>query len=600
MAGVLNAEVAGQWARSVVPSWIYRYLMPAGWLAAMVVSLMGSEEVPCSPSDPTICGPDRTFSLAMILCVGSLVLWWWQPRLAAAAGLLFLVLELRYDEVPQAKAAWAVYAAGCAAILLWLILSRRRQQALTAGLATRPVMVPAAETVGITFRLGAAVALVIIGVAALGVMRWQDQREETHLDRAVEQTAVVKGYTDGDLEIELPDGSRRTVSVLDGYENGANIPVLIDPADGEWIRLRAEPADYTFWYTVAGGVWTLALLLVLRDSQLRRARPRRAWAANALPVRIAPDASSLFAVRSTDDSVLVGFLSLDLDDEDSDSRLFAAFDLLDEEEVGEAPAALRREWAETLRQYQGEVLLAGDLTEGSWPTILVGDHVLRPAAPLRAPRRTPWSTESVEGLPPDLAQLEGPSTVSSADHGRRAVVEPAGELPELPWSVPVEAAPWWNRPALAGLLIAGPGVAALLSAAWGEWMLAIALTASGMGWLHQLSQDIFYRVTVSADEVRTRTGTFEQVQSWPTVDFVDAGKDRVSLRVGEDWFVIAGLLPGQAPHVASVFEALRLRATDGRMHPAVARRRITPQFAIETLYVLSCAGVLALLRWGPF
>ena len=100
--------------------------------------------------------------------------------------------------------------------------------------------------------------------------------------------------------LEMADGSTRTVSVIDHYETGAQIPVLVDPADRDWIRLRTEPADYTPWYTVAGGAWALAILLLLRDIRRRRARPRQAWAAEALPVRIDADASAGFAVRSTD------------------------------------------------------------------------------------------------------------------------------------------------------------------------------------------------------------------------------------------------------------------------------------------------------------
>ncbi|MEU4288686.1 hypothetical protein AB0E63_10710 [Kribbella sp. NPDC026596] len=445
----MTAELAARWAGTVVPSWLYRWLMPVGWVAALVVSI-ASDDRPCSVTDPTVCGPDRTFSLAMIACFASLVLWWWRPRLAATAGLLFLVLELRYDDVAGARTAWTVYAAGCAVLLIWLVLGHRRQRALTAELPRRPVMVPGARPPGFTGRLGVAAVLVLVGAAAWGVMNWQTQREEAHIWRAIEQTAVADGHTDdGDLRLKLPDGSTSTATVIDDYPPGTRVPVLIDPVDRDWIRLQAEPSDYTPWYTVAGGAWALAILLVLRDLGRRRARPRQAWRAEALPIRIAPDASGLFAISSTD-GVLLGFVNLELDDEEADERLFAAIDGLDDED--DAPAAVRQEWTHTLRRYRGDALLVGDLAEGSWPTVLIGDVPLRPIAPLRGPRRTPWSRESVDSI--DLGADDSSSGPPPATGAR--LVDPAREIPELPWSLPLEPAAWWHRPALAGVLLAAP------------------------------------------------------------------------------------------------------------------------------------------------
>jgi hypothetical protein len=588
----MTADLATRWANTVVPSWLYRWLMPAGWLAAIVVSV-ASDTGRCSVEDPTVCGPDRTFSLAMIACVASLVLWWWQPRLAAAAGLLFLVPELRYDDVEGARTAWTVYATACAVVLAWMALSRRRQRALTADVPRRQVMIPPAKSVGLTSRLIVAAVLVVVGAAALGVMRWQDQREEVHVRRAVEQIATA-GDTDddGDLKLTLPDGSTRTVTVLDDYEPGARIPVLIDPADAHWIRLRAELADYTFWYTVAGGVWTLAVLLVLRDIRLRRARPREAWTSAALPIRIDPDVSATFAIRSADGAVLLGFLPVDLDDKEADGRLFTAFDLLDEEEAAGAPAALRREWARTLRRYQNKALLAGDLAEGGWPTILIGDVPLRPAAPFRAPRRTPWSVESVEGLPADLELTDPDAPVPHSS------VEPTQTLPTLPWEVPIEPVPWWARPALVGIVVAAP-VAVGALAAWDDWIAAlVGLSIAGRS-MHYLGERVFYRVVATATEVRIRTGWFERVLNWRSVASVQIDEDRVSLETEEDWHVIDGIRSGQTARVAAVFETLRLRARIGLPTPA-GRRQIAPALLIEGGCFAVCALVLALTLWNPF
>jgi hypothetical protein len=583
----MTADVATRWAGTVVPSWIYRWLMPAGWVAAIVVSV-ASDTGRCSVEDPTVCGPDRTFSLALIACFAALVLLWWQPVLAAAAGLLFLVIELRYDDVAGARTAWTVYGAACTALLVWLVVSRLRQRSVAAGLPRREVRVPAAARIGVTTRLLVAAALVLVGVGALGLMRWQDQREETHLRRAVEQTAVVKSQTDdGDLVLQLPDGRHHTVTMLDDYAVGDSIPVLVDPADSGWLRPRAELADYTYWYTVAGGAWVLAILLVLRDVRLRRARPRRAWTGQGLPVRIEPDSSGAFAVRSADGAVLLGFLNTELDDDEGDARLFDAFDVLDEEE-NEAPAKLKREREDTLRRYRGEALLLGDLAEGSWPSLLLGEQVLRPIGPFRAPRRMPWQAESVDGLPQDR--------VTRATKG--VPLEPTHELPTLPWEVPLKTKPWWDRPGLVAVLALAPVVIGAL-AVWGEWFLAIVGTLIAGQLVHFVGVRTFYRVTATATDLWIRSGWFERRVPWRSVETVEVDEDRLNLETGDDWHVVGGIEKKQVARVAAVFETLRLRSRTGLPVEAVGRR-VAPCLVIDVVFLTVCALILMLARWSSF
>ncbi|WP_432882234.1 hypothetical protein ACQPYH_38995 [Kribbella sp. CA-245084] len=583
----MTADVAARWAGTVVPSWIYRWLMPAGWVAAIVVSV-ASDTGRCSVEDPTVCGPDRTFSLALIVCFASLVLSWWQPILAAAAGVLFLTIELRYDDVAGARTAWTVYGAACTALLVWLVVSRRRQRSMVAGVPRQQVQVPAATRIGVTIRLLVAGALVLVGVGALSLMRWQDQREETHLRRAVEQTAVVKSQTDdGDLVLELPDGRHHTVTMLDDYAIGASIPVFVDPADSGWLRPRAELADYTYWYTVAGGAWVLAVLLVLRDVRVRRARPRRSWTGQGLPVRIEPDSTGAFAVRSADGAILLGFLDTELDDDEGDARLFDAFDALDEEE-NDAPAKLKREWEETLRRYRGEALLLGDLAEGSWPSLLLGEQVLRPVGPFRAPRRMPWGNEPVAGLPQDRVRREVPSVP----------FEPAQELPTLPWEVPLQPRPWWDRPGLVAVLVLGP-VAIGAFAVSGEWFPAIAGTLIAGQLVHFVGVRTFYRVTATATELWIRSGWFERRVPWRSVESVEVDEDRLNLESGDDWHVVGGIAEKETARAAAVFETLRLRSRTGLPAEAVGRR-VAPCLVIDVAFLTVCALILVLARFSPF
>ncbi len=584
----MTGDLAGRWAGTVVPSWFYRWLLPVVWLGAIVASVAG-DTGRCSVEDPTVCGPDRTFSLAMIACFASLVLLWWRPMVAAASGVLFMVLDLRYDDIASARIGWTVYGVLCAVLLIWVFTSRRRQRSLAARMPRQQVQVPAAASIGVTSRLLVAGGLVLVGAAALGLMHWQDQREETHVRRAVEQTAVVTGMTDdGDLVLQLPDGRRHTVTVLDDYDTGAQVPVLVDPADPDWLRLRAELADNTYWYTVAGGAWVLALLFLLRDIQLRRARPRRFWNGQAMPVRIEPDASSAFAVRSADGAVLLGFLETDLDDEESDLRLFDAFTALDEDE-GAAPARLKREWAETLKRYRGDALLVGGLAEGSWPTLVLGDQVLRPVSPFRAPRRVPWRTESTQGLPEPHSDTSTPS---------ESTVSPAREVPTLPWEVPLQTRAWWNLPAFIAVLVVAP-VAVGTFASWGEWFAAFMATAVGAQLVHSLGSRALFRVTATATDLWIRTGWFERRLSWRSVESVEVEEDGLSLEAGDDWHVVGGIAEKELANIAAVFETLRLRSRTGLPEEPAARRP-SPVLLTNAVYVAVCVLILALTRWNPF
>lgn len=574
----------------MVPSWTYRWLLPVVWLGAITASFIG-DTGRCSAEDPSVCGPDLTFSFGVIACFASLVLLWWQPIVAALAGVLFMVLDLRYDDVGSARVGWSVYGVLCAALLLWTFVSRRSQRSLSARMPRQPVQVPPAARTGISGRLLVAAALLLVGAAALGLLRWMDQREETHVRRAVEQTAVAKATNaDGELVLQLPDGSSRTVSVLDDYDTGAQVPVLVDPADRDWVRLRAEPADNTFWYTVAGGAGVLAFLFVLRDLRLRRARPRRSWSGQGLLVRIDPHVSAAFAVRSADGTVLLGFLDSELDDDESDLRLLEAFSALDEEEQADAPAKLKREWAETLQRYRGHALLVGDLVEGSWPTLLLGGQVLRPVSPFRAPRKLPWRGETVGSLAVDIEPQD--------DAPAAPAIEPARVVPTLPWEVPLRARAWWSLPGLIAVLLVAP-LAVGAFANWGQWFAAFMATLAGAQLVHSLGSRALFRVTATATDLWIRTGWTDQRLSWQSVESVEVEDEAVSLEAGDDWHVVGGIADKDLTQVAAVFETLRLRSRTGLPEEPVTRR-LSPVLLINAVYVAICVLILALTRWNPF
>jgi hypothetical protein len=355
--------------------------------------------------------------------------------------------------------------------------------------------------------------------------------------------------------------------------------VLVDSADSGWLRLVAEPADYTHWYTIAGGAWILAILFVARDLRARKARPRRSWTASGLPVRIAPDSAGFAILPADGSTVVLGFVDLALDDKEADDRLSAAFDLLDDDD--EAPVAVRREWARVLDRYRGGALYIGDLVEGEWPTLRIGDTILRSAKPFRAPRRTPWSTEELDEAPdatgnPFLREAVAAPTIA-----------PVQDIPPLPFSVPREPIPWWAQPALAGVLIVGPVVAWLSVFVWDDRSFAVVVSVVGLSAMHRLADMVLSRVVVSADEVRIRTGTTEKVYSWRNVSSVELDGDRITLQLDDGWQEINGLARGRTAQAAAIFEALRLKARHNQQ--TSRRRRLNPWQVVEGVYLATCA-----------
>ncbi|MEV8374502.1 PH domain-containing protein [Kribbella sp. NPDC056861] len=521
----MGDELAEKWLNTGVPSWLYRWLMPIAWVAAIVTSVIGSDR-PCSVEDPAFCGPDLTYSLAMIACLASLACWWRLPRLAAVAGLVFMVLDLWYDDAQSVKTAWTIYGAGCLAILVALTWSRLRRWELLSRVQRVPVVIGPASPVSPVIALVAVVGLVAAGFAALGVMRWQLDQEQVHLDRAVKATAVVVGFKDDELILELPDGSSRRISSLDSHDKGDELPVLVDPRDADWVRLQAELADYTPWSTVAGGAWLIALLVLRRHLLLRRARPRRTWSASGLPVWIEPDGSMGFSVLPAEGSERVlGFIALELDDEEAADRLSAAYGVLEgfgeEEDDPPPPAAARLEWSMVLAGYRGEALLVGDLTEGAWPTFVLGEQILRPATPFRTPRRSPWGTEEpglrLLDLPPD--DEPEPDAEPDPDAEPEPVrPEPVAVRQDLPWQLPLSPPDRWNL------------------------------------------VERFQRVVVTSTGLRIRTGLFTRTIDWRDVEVVEIEEGLVTLTTGKAWHVIARIPEDRLLEVAGVFETLRRQA----------------------------------------
>ncbi|MFC0626508.1 hypothetical protein [Kribbella deserti] len=542
MANTLDAEVARRWLAVVVPSWIYRYLLPALWAAAVAVSLAFGDEVPCSEQDPSSCGPDVSFALSLVICLASLVLWWWMPRLAACFGIAFAALEVAFDDTPEAVAAWGTYGGLCLLLLAWFAISRNRQLARTRDLARRPVVLPPAERTGFTWPLAALAVAIVVAVAGMAAMRLQDAE------------------------------------------------------DPDWFGMVAEPADNTWWYTVSGSALLLGVLLAGRDLQRRRNRPTRPVTTTGLPVRIAPAAGMRLGVFAADDlkfENVLGFVGALPDDPDQAGELDAAYDVLEKDVTEFAPASVRRQWETDLRKYQGNALLVGDLTDGAWVTLVLGDTVMRASRPFRAPRTNPLDVlpfargrEEFDGLSADEDLSAGDEQYEDSEVVE--VAQPAGEVPALPWQVPLEPAPWWSRLLLVAPFLIAPPVL------WfdpGAWQTALLVVAAGGSGINFACLQLLQRLTFEADVLAIRSTNQIHRVPWQDLRAIDVAGRQITFETEHDLHVVGGFDDKRTTpeYVASVAETIRRQA-----RPASAQIRPAPGAVIVVAYVLLCAAVFFL------
>lgn len=263
-----------------------------GWGAAFAVALVG-DDAACTPADPSICGPDLSFGWGAIALFATPFLIWFVPPAGYVAGVVFAVLDVAYDDVVQARWAFAAHGLACLVALARWARSRRgapgdepdgrRVRDVARDASSSPEapgeddvrLARAAVRVGASrLPFAAAVALVLLG-AGLAVTYVVIQRgEDRHLTRSRPAEATVTAVSDVDLTIDLRVEGR-DVPGIDVFDTGqypvdAVVPVLVDPTDPEWVRLVAEPADHTYWITGAGLAVVLALTLAAGQVRSRR------------------------------------------------------------------------------------------------------------------------------------------------------------------------------------------------------------------------------------------------------------------------------------------------------------------------------------------
>ncbi|MGZ6827609.1 MAG: hypothetical protein ACXVGH_12535, partial [Mycobacteriales bacterium] len=196
----LTQDDARAWLAAGLPRWLTRWLPAALWVLAFVVSF-ATDDSPCTPADPSVCGPDHVFAFFVVVALATPLLFLLGvPLLACACGVAFAAADQRYDLVAVSREAYALHGGLCLVLAVLVVRSRRRQQRLLpAGRLSVPGVDPGWGRGRVT------VALVLVPVATAAF--WQYSRvssaEERHLARATVVPARVVARSSEDSTITL-------------------------------------------------------------------------------------------------------------------------------------------------------------------------------------------------------------------------------------------------------------------------------------------------------------------------------------------------------------------------------------------------------------
>ncbi|WP_405069523.1 hypothetical protein OG558_07325 [Kribbella sp. NBC_01510] len=168
------------------------------------------------------------------------------------------------------------------------------------------------------------------------------------------------------------------------------------------------------------------------------------------------------------------------------------------------------------------------------------------------------------------------------------------EVPQLPWQVPLDPAPWWAWALFVAPFIVVP---ALNSWLWmgARDMLAVGLlTIIGASVVRVAGGVVLYRVVLTDTALKARTSMLIRSLAWQDVDKIEIGDDNVVLSRGQDENEINGIPKDRTAEVGAVMEAIRGQAADN----PVRRHRPRPGIGallVLTYLILSVGAFL--LRW---
>ena len=455
-------DLARQWVAPVRVRW-RRWALAGASGAAFLVSVLGEADTRCSADDPAVCGPDLVFSVAFVLAIGTVVLLWWRPYVAAGCALAFAAVDLAYDDVWTANVAWPFVAVLHVAHVVALRRDAAQQRALAARamtpLPSRATSVPprgsGAGPVG-PFPVGA-VLLAVVAFGCLGMLLRAQASDRAHVARSeVVHGTVAEVSDDGAvIGIRLDHGPLATPQLvelepLDAYDVGDDVLVRVDPTDPGWSHLVAEPPDRTWWASLAFGAALLALLLAERlvTARVRRGALLAHPPTHGVPVRCVVDDADVALLSCVDRDVV--FADLDV--------------VVSEERAGPPP------WEDDrLGDGLEPAHLVGDVRHGGWCAVVTAAGTTLPEGPLQAIGELP----GIQDLEDDL------DDEPAADPREWTEPVPANVVPA---PLPVRLAPG----ALERLLWMGAALAATAFALWlldpevGGWFRSLFVVLFGV------------------------------------------------------------------------------------------------------------------------
>lgn len=483
---------AQRWQRGGMPGWVVRGLLPAGWLIAFVLSFV-LDDAPCSPADPSVCGPEVGWAVGASLLLATPVLLIAMPVLGCVAGIVGGSVE-QLDRVPEARIAFGLHGLACAVVLVRMLAGRRRQAAVAGEAGDRRAVPGPPPRSG----PGLYVAAGLLALAATGALllwwHWStgDQR---HLAAAERWDAriVAEPEDDWTVRLLLPDRSDEvTIDVVGSYEVGDLVPVLVDrTGDRPWVVPVAEQPDPTFPLSAGLALGLVAVAVAGVEVSRRRVPARLAAGAPAVTVLVRHLGDEV-ELRDTDDAAPFARVPIRWEstpaqppetvDHDEDQ-----YDEEDEEEEEAWRTASDEYVARFAAAWRGETVpsdaddgqppppirmtAVGDLRQGGWVALVDGTEVLWPLRTVRLLRRT---------------DDEPPEPDDEQDPWRGTPVAPARA--ELPLVARLD-----RRTRLIGAvmllgLVLGPVAAAWFSRDWYETGLGLVVGGGvgldGLGRLH--------------------------------------------------------------------------------------------------------------------
>ncbi|MGW6279088.1 hypothetical protein [Kribbella sp. NPDC055071] len=168
------------------------------------------------------------------------------------------------------------------------------------------------------------------------------------------------------------------------------------------------------------------------------------------------------------------------------------------------------------------------------------------------------------------------------------------ELPQLPWQVPLDRAPWWAWALFVVPFIAVPALNSWLWMGARDVLAVCLLTIIGASVVRVAGGVVLYRVVLYPTALKARTSMLIRSLAWQDVDKIEPGDDNVVLVRGQDESEINGIPKDRVAEVAAAMEATRHQAANTPAH----RHRPRPGIGalLVLLYLILSIGAF-LLRW---